>query len=214
MTPWMWLVHSVGAHGGGWRRSKFSLRTQHPSASRIRTYARRRSVDRCLRASMRRDVRCCHDALVRGGHRAFMDGHTLHHASEGLVTSRCYFWIQCWCNGGLADSATATFDFSCCPRCLDGRLHAAATLHRSTALRDGRDCGCSSLVHWSGCCWQIVTWIVMIFQVTVSLDACIDMRCAATHLCLCPASTRRARHTHTHSMWIEVYGRRFYKLVW
>ena len=131
----------------GWFiRSKFRLRTQHPSASRIRTYARRRSVDRCLHASVRRDVRCCHDALVRGGHRAFMDGHTLHHASEGLVTSRCYFWIQCWCNGGLADSATATFDFSCCPRCLDGRLHAAATLHRSTALRDGHDCGCSLLV--------------------------------------------------------------------
>ena len=64
MTPWMWLVHSVGAHGGGWRRSKFSLRTQHPSASRIRTYARRRSVDRCLRASMRRDVRCCHDVGI------------------------------------------------------------------------------------------------------------------------------------------------------
>ena len=122
--------------GGGWRRSKFSLRTQHPSASRIRTYARRRSVDRCLRASMRRDVRCCHDVRVRGGHRAFMDEHTLHHASEGLVTSRCYFWIQCWCNGGLADSATATFDLSCCARAAwMGRLHAAATLHHSTALR-------------------------------------------------------------------------------
>ena len=80
-------------------------------------------------------------------------------------------------------------------------MHAAATLHRSTARRDGRVCGCSSLVHWSCCCWQIVTWAVLIFQVTAEcfVHALPKVRVAKKTIerTTIPC-TRRARHdTHT-----------------
>ena len=39
-------------------------------------------MDRRLRASVRRDVRCCYDVLVRGGHRTLMDGHTLRYITR------------------------------------------------------------------------------------------------------------------------------------
>ena len=135
---------------------------------------------------------------------------TLHHTSEGLVTSRCYFWIQCWCNGGLADSATATsFFLAGRPDGLNGRLHAAATFHYYTAMR--RETAVAMAVrHWCAgraAAGRSSPGVALNFQVTVSLDACIDMRCAATHICPCPASTRRARHIHTHGMLVEGKGR-------
>ena len=158
----------------------------------------------------------------RSGRSPHVDGWayvTLHHTSEGLVTSRCYFWIQCWCNGGLADSATAT-SFFWPARRLEWAVACScdiSLLHRD-APRDGRGHGCSSLVRWSCCCWQIVTWCRAEFSGD-GVARCMhryEVRCDP-HMPMPSEHAESATHTHTRhasrgqGSWVS--GLWFYKSV-